>query len=674
MDLPNELLNMAFNRNNSNNDNKLPEDKNDHELNLDDRMHLISKNIEDHKTIQLYQNLSNSKEITNYNHKSIIQEYVYNDIEFLQDHYLDSKKSLFQKINNCHTKIGSILLQKIIMNPIEDINNLKLRQEYLSKINKVYKTLEVHMSNIKLIENDLIWFWDDQNNRHVDLMNDMVYFNWNVIPFFDVGESLNNNESALLVSNIYKILISPILTALTPIISLIVPLVIMLYFNRKTGNNLDWKTIVLNYFKTLWNGDSMKLLFKSPTQAALASLASKGLYLFMYFQNIYYSIQSSSNTNKIINIIHDKLNKMNLYIKHSLQINKICESIGLTNISCYLDYNNYHNDINHYNLNYFVHGVFNTSPGLFTNKGKILKVFKNFKLDKLNLINLFNYNGVIDALLSINKLLINSTKNNPYCLSTYLSSNKPKLNFNDIWHPYLTQDISDNVVKNSIDIDTNILVTGPNAAGKSTFIKSIIINIILSQTIGVNSATKFSVTPYHLIETYLHIPDCKGSSSLFEAEMIRSKEYIEKLKDLEKNQFSFIVLDEIFSSTNYVEGFSGAYAILKNLSNYNNAKFIVTSHYSDLEILESNTKGKIKNYKFEIHHDKNNQIIFNYELKKGISRQYIALELLDKNGFDKSIINDALEICSSIKDKKNILKKKTKKKNIVKTITKINSE
>ena len=101
----------------------------------------------------------------------------------------------------------------------------------------------------------------------------------------------------------------------------------------------------------------------------------------------------------------------------------------------------------------------------------------------------------------------------------------------------------------------------------------------------------------------------------------------------------------------------------------------MTSHYTDLEILESKTKGKIKNYKFEIHHDQDNEIVFNYKLKEGTSRQYIALELLGKNGFDKSIIEDAQNICSSIKDKKNIFKKKSKnnnvKKNIVKTITKI---
>jgi DNA mismatch repair ATPase MutS len=155
-----------------------------------------------------------------------------------------------------------------------------------------------------------------------------------------------------------------------------------------------------------------------------------------------------------------------------------------------------------------------------------------------------------------------------------------------------------------------------------------------------------------MIETYLHIPDSKGCSSLFEAEMFRSKEYIEKIKNLDKNKFSFIVLDEIFSSTNYVEGFSGAYSILKKISSFSNTLFITTTHYTDLEILEKNTKGKIKNYKFEVDHNSDNEIIFNYNLTKGVSRQYIALELLKKNGFDNDILEDALDICDKIKNNK----------------------
>jgi DNA mismatch repair protein MutS len=282
------------------------------------------------------------------------------------------------------------------------------------------------------------------------------------------------------------------------------------------------------------------------------------------------------------------------------------------------------------------------------------------------MVNLFHYTGIIDAICSIDDILTKSNVDSPYSITTFLENNKPTLNVKNIWHPYLEKS-----VKNSIEMKNNILITGPNAAGKSTFIKSVIINIILSQTIGINSAEKFEMTPFHMIETYLHIPDTKGSSSLFEAEMFRSKEYIDKLKNLDNNKFSFIVLDEIFSSTNYVEGFSGAYSILKKISSFSNTLSITTTHYTDLEILEKDTKGKIINYKFEIERDMNNEIIFNYKLKRGISNQYIALELLKKNGFDEDVIEDALNICQKIKDKKLIFFKKEKKtkmskKNILK--------
>ena len=144
--------------------------------------------------------------------------------------------------------------------------------------------------------------------------------------------------------------------------------------------------------------------------------------------------------------------------------------------------------------------------------------------------------------------------------------------------------------------------------------------------------------------------------------MIRSKEYIEKVKELEKSKFSFIVLDEIFSSTNYIEGFSGAYSILKNLTKYKNTLFIVTTHYTDLNILEKDTKKRIENYKFTVDYDKDKNIIFNYILEKGVSYQYIALDLLKNNGFDENIINDALKISKKISRSKIIKKVKKVKK------------
>ena len=128
--------------------------------------------------------------------------------------------------------------------------------------------------------------------------------------------------------------------------------------------------------------------------------------------------------------------------------------------------------------------------------------------------------------------------------------------------------------------------------------------------------------------------------------MLRSKEYINRIK--ENEELSFIIMDEIFSSTNYIEGFSGAYAILDKISKYDKSLFITTTHYSNLTKLP-NTSKNIVNYKFDINRDPSNNIIFNYILKKGTCNQYIALDLLKKNNFDSDIIEKAIKISKKIK-------------------------
>lgn len=631
--------------------------KKENELTNIDRMYLINKELDEKFVIEIYENLMNHKKYIANELNVNINDYVFDDIEFLHDHYLDKEKGIFSKLNYCHTKFGSLLLKNILLKPINDIHVLKKRQFIFQKIGSVKDKLKPLLLEIKNIENDLIWFWNESNNKHIDLMNDLIYFNYDFIPFLNMNDVLNNNEKALLITNIYKIIISPIFTILTPLISLLLPLVFLFYMQKKVNLNISMGTIFKQYIKTLFGSDSMNMIFKNPTKAVIASFITKGIYLFMYFQNIYYSLQSSSNTNKIINIIHEKLNKINKYITLSNNIKNICNEVGVYDINSYINYNSIKDDLFIYD-EYFNFPVFQNNPSLFSNKGKILTVFKKFKKNKDTIVNIFHYTGIIDAICSIENIIANSTKDNPYSVTKFIESKKPILNFKNIWHPYL----DNNAVKNDIDIKSNILITGPNAAGKSTFIKSVIINIILSQTIGICSAEKFEMTPFEMIETYLHIPDSKGSSSLFEAEMFRSKEYIDKIKNLDSNKFSFIVLDEIFSSTNYVEGFSGAYSILKKIASFKNTLSITTTHYTDLEILEKDTKSKIVNYKFEVDHDEKGEILFNYKLKRGMSRQYIALELLKKNGFDEDVIDGAMEICKKIKSKKLILFQKKSKK------------
>jgi len=632
---------------------KCPDEKEEHELDSEDRIYLLNKEL-NHKILNgTYEHFLNSKKSMECNDVIDVNSYVYNDIEFFQDHYLDEDKSLFQKFNHCHTHIGQLMLKNVFMKPVYNIELLRKRQDLVQKMMVVSKQIKPYLEKIKEIEKDIVWFWDANNIKHMESMNDMVYFNYGFLPFFDINQILNSSQRALLVSNIYKIIISPLLTILTPLLSLIIPIIMILYFNKTSNLNISYGQIIYMYFKSIFQSNIFGMVIKNPTQAFMASLFTKGLYIFMYFQNIYYSFQSSTHTHKIINLVHDKMNKVSTYIEQTRKIMNVwkedlspflCDFPIMENLSSYEEY--------------LYDSLFQTKPQLFTHKGKILTTYQQFKMTKDKMIPLFYYVGAMDCIYSIQHLLSNSSSENPYCFTEFKEDVNPCIQIKNLWHPYLT---NSETIKNNIDMKSNILITGPNAAGKSTFIKSMIINIILSQTVGISSSTNMILSPFHLLETYLHIPDTKGSSSLFEAEMMRSKEYIEKIKNLDASKKSFIVFDEIFSSTNYVEGFSGAYSILKRLSTFSNTLFITTTHYTDLEVLEKDTQNRIMNYKFEVIFDKDNNIIFNYKLKRGFSNQYIALELLRKNDFDEDIIKDALEMCSRIYKKKFLFHSSTKK-------------
>jgi DNA mismatch repair ATPase MutS len=245
----------------------------------------------------------------------------------------------------------------------------------------------------------------------------------------------------------------------------------------------------------------------------------------------------------------------------------------------------------------------------------------------------------------------------------------------------------DNPVVNTITLNSeNCVITGPNAAGKSTFIKSTSLNILLSQTMGISCSSVCKITPFYYINTQINIPDSKGVESLFEAEMFRCKYNIDIVKELPTNYKSYIVFDEIFSSTNIIEGISGAYAILDKLSKYKNTLIIITTHYlyltkltnfkkikfiadiidsqqsdiidsqqSDIidsqqsDIIDSQQSDIIDSQQSDIIDSQQNNIItYNYKIQNGISKQFIALDILKSKFLDDL---DIIEKAMSIKNK-----------------------
>jgi len=558
----------------------------------------------------------------------IAESNIYDDLEVFSGN-ANKDESIFNVINKTQTLFGNIFIKNMLETPTKDIDLLKNRQNILNKFTPdIIQKIDEKLLILKELEEDVLWILREKNPEELKII-DSVYFTNKYLTM------LNSNEDILSLYSMFTIFFAPLYGIVSPLIFFVLPYLYLYFF---AGIKFSLKAYFEIFKVSILGGFN---IMSSSKNSNLTKYFSVVLSIIIYFQNFMNTLKVANNNYNIINILHSKLNKLHTFMAESSELLKITKDLfkrdDVTDIDTKLNNN-----------------LFKSDPTLLSNKGKILVCYKEIEkidIDKYKLY--FTHVGEIDSYLSIVKL-VNDFKDKNYniCYTRYDNSVTPILNFKDLWHPYLSKNSSKQIVSNSIDIGgknpNNIILTGPNAGGKSTFIKAISLSLLFSQTLGISFSKEAKISPMSLINTYLNIPDCKNKESLFEAEMHRSRDYLNKLKELGEKDFSFIVMDEIFSSTNPEEGISGAYAICNKLSDYKNSVALITTHFSYLTKLE-NTK-KFKNYKIPIVRNDVNEIEYPYKLEYGASTQHIALELLKTKGFDQELVDNAISICNSLKE------------------------
>ena len=182
---------------------------------------------------------------------------------------------------------------------------------------------------------------------------------------------------------------------------------------------------------------------------------------------------------------------------------------------------------------------------------------------------------------------------------------------------YLPHIENDSVVKNSISLKSNLIITGPNASGKTTLLKSLLINLIVSQQWGYGCFESCKIPVYDNFYSYLNIPDTSNRDSLFQAESRRCKEIFVDIYDHKKER-SFCIFDEIYSGTNPTDAVLCATAYLKAMNSMKHkCDFVLTTHYlqlcKDLDDEESIHNMKMKTIV------KERKLQYTYSVVDGIS-------------------------------------------------------
>jgi DNA mismatch repair ATPase MutS len=207
-------------------------------------------------------------------------------------------------------------------------------------------------------------------------------------------------------------------------------------------------------------------------------------------------------------------------------------------------------------------------------------------------------------------------------------------------YPHLSRD---DPVKNDIDLEKNSILTGVNASGKTTLLKTTTLSILFSQQCGFGFFESCILEPYTHIHSYLNIPDTSGRDSLFQAESRRCKDILSIIESADKESRHFCIFDELYSGTNPEDASKAAYAFLLYLDKKKNVDFMLTTHYTNICKKLERKAERIRNYKMESLQNEKKEIVFSYKVKQGICKIQGGCDILRKLDYPEEIIQTMQE-------------------------------
>lgn len=237
----------------------------------------------------------------------------------------------------------------------------------------------------------------------------------------------------------------------------------------------------------------------------------------------------------------------------------------------------------------------------------------------------FNSLGVWEALSSFAVMHFNQ----PEWVFPSILPDHFSINATHLGHPLIAPNKR---VNNEINIEQKaavMLVTGSNMAGKSTYLRSIGINIILAMAGAPVCAKTFECSAVQLMSSMRIADNLEESTSTFYAELKKLKTIIEKVNEKAP---VFVLLDEILRGTNSLDRHTGSKALIKQLI-AKEAAAVLATHDVDLAALQTDFNQHIFNYHFDVQVN-GEELYFDYKLKPGVCESLNASILMKKIGIE----------------------------------------
>ena len=559
-----------------------------------------------------------------YNDKKIkLKTNIIDDLELVKTVDVSGGEPIYNYFFNSDNELSQKLISQISQYYTTDTNFLTESQQLLQDYKKIEKKYVDYSPNYK----NIIDIWDEIKSE-TDFKEKYYYIDWDALDF------LNKSEQFLQFMSLYN-MTSPIISLFIPVIILIIPFFVI----RMKGLNLTLSEYG-EVLKGLAESHAIGKLFTKFSEVSanekIYMLVSAAFYVFSIYQNIMVCIRFNNNMIKI----HKYFNEINSYLNYTIQSIDNYTSFSKDLLS-QTEFNRILREKRDtlFELKSIISGV---SEYKLTNFrkiheiGRVLKYFYELHDNKVYndaLMYSFGFNGYIDCLEG----LITNIGEKKINYASFTDKNKKTIFKKSYYAPL----INNKPIKNTVKLNKNLIITGPNASGKTTILKSTIINIIFTQQFGCGFYESANINPYKYLHCYINIPDTSGRDSLFQAEARRCKEILD-IVNSNKTDSHFCIFDELYSGTNPDEAVISAIAFMEYLIKNKNVSCLLTTHF--LKVAKKLTKNISITNQHMVTTKTNNKISYSYILKSGISEIKGGINVLCDMNYPQEIIDNTIKM------------------------------
>jgi hypothetical protein len=512
---------------------------------------------------------------------------------------------------NCILKGSKHCLWKFIQQPIHDKESLLRRQNALSS----KELLSEYDNNLQIIsecEADLLWILNIPKFSEAWPLN-MAF------PTIPILKYINYFPLPLTMFHFYKIFMAPIMNVVTPFSTLIGP---WLYIRKNLKLNISFSAYANVLLMALKQG------VKSSGNIRTDGIKYFSLFLYIFFY-IYAIIQCFEHAHilyKILKNLEEKLTKIRMFINITQDMIK---TLGPEM-----------NELRDFLPKDFDYSTFYRNMKLPSRMSGMYVLFTDSEW-KNKIKSMLQWVYTLDMVLVAKKLV----KSRKCCIAEYNESD----GITQFWNMGHIM-LSNNQVRNPLSLKKNLIITGPNAAGKTTYVRAVCTNTILAHTFGIACAVRAEVSIIHAIGSFMRIEDSLGHSSLFEAEAKRCAELLEQAEAIvHSGKTALYFLDEPMHSTPPIEGCATSMAVIEYMGRLPGIRMMVTTHYHDCVKLEEIHPNHFQNISMDAYvSNETGLYMFPYNIKNGASFKCIALELLNEKKLPPGLVRRAIDLKNKI--------------------------